>query len=67
MGKIAQIPLLGRFTLIIHQWNIGRTLVEHQLYTDCFAYSAQMNIAIGTLYSLFLEYFKVQIKKSGNF
>ena len=31
------IPLLGKFTLIIHQNYISRTLVEHQLYTDCFA------------------------------
>ena len=38
------IPLLGRFTLIIHQNYISRTLVERQLYTDCFAYSAQMNV-----------------------
>ena len=28
------IPLLGRFTLMIHQIYISRTLVEHQLYTD---------------------------------
>ena len=53
------IPLLGRFTLIIHQNYISRTLVERQLYTDCFAYSAQMDVAICTIYSLFLEYFKV--------
>ena len=51
------IPLLGRFTLIIHQ-NCSRTLVERQFYKDCFAYSAQMNVAICTIKSLFLEYFK---------
>ena len=43
------ISLLGRFTLIIHQNYISRTLVECQLYTDCFAYSAQMNVAICTI------------------
>ena len=53
------IALLGRFPLIIHQNYISRTLVERQLYTDCFAYLAQMNVAICTIYSLFLEYFKV--------
>ena len=31
------IPLLGRFTLIIHQNYISRKLVERQIYTDCFA------------------------------
>ena len=31
------------------------------------AYSAQMNVAICTIYSLFLEYFKVWIKNSGDF
>ena len=53
------IPLLGRFTLIIHQNYISGTLIERQLYTDCFAYSAQMIVAICTMYLLFLEYFKV--------
>ena len=38
------IALLGRFPLIIHQNYISRTLVERQLYTDCFAYLAQMNV-----------------------
>ena len=47
------ILLLGRFTLIIHQNHISRTLVEHQLYT------VQMNVAMCTIYSLFLEYLKV--------
>ena len=32
------IPLLGRFTLIIHHISISRTLVERQLYTDCFEF-----------------------------
>ena len=31
------------------------------------AYLAQMNVAICTIYSLFLEYFKVWIKNSGDF
>ena len=43
------IVLLGRFPLIIHQNYISRTLVERQLYTDCFTYLAQMNVAICTI------------------
>jgi hypothetical protein len=46
------IALLGRFPLIIHKNYISRTLVERQLYTDCFAYLAQMNVAI-IMYNIF--------------
>ena len=46
---------------------MGLFVVVFQSVSTEKAYSAQMNVAICTIYLLFLEYFKVEIKNSDHF
>ena len=58
MIKVSITSFYSTFLTFLIRW-VSLFVVVFQSVNTENAYSAQMNVAIGTVYSLFLEYFKV--------